>query len=212
LTIQEAQIRTQQNLHGVYGVQSGNETGFTLRTASGAVKPIPRNIYTQIPCSCHRRHIISANDSVVKDDTTHSLTSMKINYDTHPRKTHKNQSHTACLPYRTPLLYTDRYLHYTGCFRLLVREVKMDQSTVSFYKIKSFKHHYSHIKHRDVFRAFFTLKYTMLVSRICCNHLLFEIHTFCKKVLTTIDHEGPEEKYRHSSTLSLTSALDGVGG
>ena len=26
------------------------------------------------------------------------------------------------------------------------------------------------------------------------------------------DHEGPEEEYRYSSTLSLTSALDGVGG
>jgi hypothetical protein len=25
-------------------------------------------------------------------------------------------------------------------------------------------------------------------------------------------HEGPEVKYRYSSTLSLTSALDGVGG
>jgi hypothetical protein len=26
------------------------------------------------------------------------------------------------------------------------------------------------------------------------------------------DHEGPEVEYRHSSTLYLTSALDGVGG
>ena len=26
------------------------------------------------------------------------------------------------------------------------------------------------------------------------------------------DHEGPEVEYRYSSTLSLTSALDGVGG
>jgi len=25
------------------------------------------------------------------------------------------------------------------------------------------------------------------------------------------DHEGPEEEYRYSPTLSLTSALDGVG-
>ena len=32
------------------------------------------------------------------------------------------------------------------------------------------------------------------------------------KVDPRIGHEDPEEKYRYSCTLSLTSALDGVGG
>jgi len=32
------------------------------------------------------------------------------------------------------------------------------------------------------------------------------------KVRSRQGHEGPEEEYRYSSTLSLTSALDGVGG
>jgi hypothetical protein len=32
------------------------------------------------------------------------------------------------------------------------------------------------------------------------------------KVHPTTGHEGPERKYRYSSILSLTSALDGVGG
>ena len=32
------------------------------------------------------------------------------------------------------------------------------------------------------------------------------------KVHTRTGHEGPEWKYRQSSTLSLTSTLDGVGG
>jgi len=32
------------------------------------------------------------------------------------------------------------------------------------------------------------------------------------KVHSTIDHEGPEGEWRYRSTLSLTSALDGVGG
>ena len=35
----------------------------------------------------------------------------------------------------------------------------------------------------------------------------------CKgKVHRRIDHEGPEEEYKYDSTLSLTSALDEVGG
>jgi len=33
-----------------------------------------------------------------------------------------------------------------------------------------------------------------------------------KKFQPTTGHEGPEEEYRYGSTLSLTSALDGVGG
>ena len=32
------------------------------------------------------------------------------------------------------------------------------------------------------------------------------------KVHPRTSHEGPEGEYRYSSTLSLTSALDGVGG
>jgi hypothetical protein len=32
------------------------------------------------------------------------------------------------------------------------------------------------------------------------------------KILPITGHEGPEEEYRYSSTLSLTSALDKVGG
>ena len=32
------------------------------------------------------------------------------------------------------------------------------------------------------------------------------------KVLPRTAHESPEEDYKYSSTLSLTSALDGVGG
>ena len=32
------------------------------------------------------------------------------------------------------------------------------------------------------------------------------------KVRSKADHEGPEGEQRYSSTLSLTSALDGVGG
>ena len=32
------------------------------------------------------------------------------------------------------------------------------------------------------------------------------------KVRSRTGHEGPEKEYRYSSTLSLTSALDGVGG
>jgi hypothetical protein len=32
------------------------------------------------------------------------------------------------------------------------------------------------------------------------------------KVHPTTGHEGPEAEYRYSSTLSLTSAIDGVGG
>jgi len=31
------------------------------------------------------------------------------------------------------------------------------------------------------------------------------------KVHPRTDHEGPEREYRHSSTLSLTSAIDGDG-
>jgi hypothetical protein len=33
-----------------------------------------------------------------------------------------------------------------------------------------------------------------------------------KNILPTTDHEGPDGEQRYSSTLSLTSALDGVGG
>ena len=32
------------------------------------------------------------------------------------------------------------------------------------------------------------------------------------KIHPITGHEGPEMEYRYSSTLSLTSALDGVGG
>jgi hypothetical protein len=35
---------------------------------------------------------------------------------------------------------------------------------------------------------------------------------FTGEVHLRIDHEGPEGEYNYSSTLSLTSALDGVGG
>jgi len=39
------------------------------------------------------------------------------------------------------------------------------------------------------------------------------VHTYGKgKVHPKTGHEGPEEVYRYKSTLSLTSALMGVGG
>jgi hypothetical protein len=35
---------------------------------------------------------------------------------------------------------------------------------------------------------------------------------FTRKVHPRKGHEGPEKEYRYNATLSLTSALDGVGG
>jgi hypothetical protein len=38
------------------------------------------------------------------------------------------------------------------------------------------------------------------------------LHRGKSKICPITGHEGPEGEYRYSSTLSLTSALDGVGG
>ena len=44
-----------------------------------------------------------------------------------------------------------------------------------------------------------------LQSKVCQYFQFSSIHPSTR-------HEGPEGKYRYSSTLSLTSVLDGVGG
>jgi hypothetical protein len=41
---------------------------------------------------------------------------------------------------------------------------------------------------------------------------IFEFSWQCKRVHPRTGHGGPEREYRYSSSLSLTSALDGVGG
>jgi hypothetical protein len=50
------------------------------------------------------------------------------------------------------------------------------------------------------------------VLRNARNVLKISSLEFQGKVHPRTDHEGPEVKYRYSSTISLTSALGGVGG
>jgi hypothetical protein len=45
-----------------------------------------------------------------------------------------------------------------------------------------------------------------------CHYEIFKIYRGKGKDDPVIGHEGPEEKWKYSCTLSLTSALDGVDG
>jgi hypothetical protein len=56
----------------------------------------------------------------------------------------------------------------------------------------------------------YSINWLVFVENMVCVYC--EVGDGKGKVHLRTAHEGPEGKYRYSSTLSLTSALDGVGG
>ena len=49
-------------------------------------------------------------------------------------------------------------------------------------------------------------------GRILSLTFIYQPGHSCVKVTLETGHKGPEREYKYSSTLSLTSALEGVGG
>jgi len=92
-------------------------------------------------------------------------------------------------------VYIDIYTHYSF---VLLREK---------YLIRT------EIRHSDrPARSLVTIATTLKYQISLISVVSFIKHAGKSKVHPTTGHEDPEAEYRYSSTLSLTSALDGVGG